>query len=194
MDYSHVTFLLCLPRSRSAWLAQFVSPVAIALHDPLSQCASIDELGDKIDALLFGSNKAVFVADTAAVLFYAQIVNRFPNCKFLLVWRIPAEVKESLRKQGMSSLDIVDRCDDAILNMLRDPLPTGRFFCTNYWNLNGCLRDILTFVSDKGVLVSDLYITVMRNRNIQVPLDEQEAKLDRGKVKKLFASIGITYN
>jgi hypothetical protein len=78
--------------------------------------------------------------------------------------------------------------------MLRDPLPTGRFFCTNYWNLNGCLRDILTFVSDKGVLVSDLYITVMRNRNIQVPLDEQEAKLDRGKVKKLFASIGITYN
>lgn len=193
MDYSRVTFLLCLPRSRSAWLAQFVHPVAIAMHDPLSQCASIDELGDKIDDASSGDNP-VFVADTSAVLFYDQIVQRFPNCKFLLIWRTPIEVKASLRKQGMSSLDIVDRCDAAIINMLRSPLLPGRFLCTSYRRMNECLRDILTFVSVKGVLVSDLYITAMRDKNIQVPLAEQEAKLDRGKVKKLFASIGITYN
>jgi hypothetical protein len=194
MDYSNVTFLLCLPRSRSAWLAAFVSPVATALHDPLSQCASIDELGDTIDVLLSTSKKPVFVADTAAVLFYAQIMNRCPGCKFMLIWRDPAAVKESLRQHGMSSLDIVDRCDDAIIQMLRSPLPKGRFFCTNYWNLDTCLRDILLFVSDKGALVGNLYIRVMRGKNIQVSLIDQEAKLDRGKVKKLFASIGITYN
>lgn len=50
--YDNVTFLVCLPRSRSAWLAAFLKPVAWTTHDPLKRCESIDELGLRIDAIL----------------------------------------------------------------------------------------------------------------------------------------------
>ena len=50
MAYEHLTIMLSLPRSRSAWMAEFLRPLCVsAMHNPLQQCASIAELGQKID-------------------------------------------------------------------------------------------------------------------------------------------------
>ena len=65
MSYEHLTFMLSLPRSRSAWMAEFLRPLCVSsMHNPLQQCASIAELGQKIDKQPSGR---VFVSDVAGL-------------------------------------------------------------------------------------------------------------------------------
>lgn len=189
--YDNLTFMMCLPRSRSAWLAQFLKPVAWTMHDPLVNCASIDEFGSKLDCILANYERPVFVADTMAVMFFDQLGARFPDAKYLFVKRDPRDVRSSLRQAGMSSP--IERQLSAMLHA--EAVSDARCdLAYKVWfnDLNNRLLNIWRFVGD-GKLLNRDYALNMSTANIQVPPDEQAQRIDHNKVRRLFSSIGINY-
>lgn len=193
MQYDNVTFLMCLPRSRSAWLATFLKPVAWTMHDPLVECESIDELGCKIDNVLrMYPGRPMFVADTMGALFFSDISARFINAKYLFVKRDPHDVRRSLSEAGMSSpiLKHVDALQHAesVSRARRDFSMT-----VDFDDLNNRLLNIWRFVGDGSFLNRD-YALRMSSSNIQVPADEQAQRINHNKVRRLFSTIGINYS
>lgn len=193
--YDNVTFLMCLPRSRSRWLSQFLTRGGASIwsmHDPLVKCGSIDELGDKIDSLLvMYQDRPVFVADTMAVLFFSEISKRFPNARYLFVAREPQQVRGSLRKAGMSpsiSQHISALHYAKLVSQARHDLN----LCVDYEDLDNRLLNIWRFVGNTAPLDGD-YAYRMRNTNIQVSAGDQARRIDHNKVRRLFTSIGINY-
>ncbi len=95
----YVIFVVALPRSRTAWLANFLSSDAHAMHEPLSEHGSVEVLARRVDALPPG---AAVIADTGAAMFIDEILRTFPNARFCVVTREPRDVKRSIRGMGLS--------------------------------------------------------------------------------------------
>ena len=186
-SYEHLTFMLSLPRSRSAWMAEFMKPYCVAsLHNPLQQCASIEELGTKLDALPAGR---VFVSDVAGLFFFEQLVTRFPGAQFLIVHRPAREVEHSMRKIGVEPPLNVRKAEKQLLdiaNSIRHHhwTMTGTFFELNSPQV---LAAIARFAS--GATVEPRHLYNMMQRNVQVPIAEQIARTDMMKAEKIAAEI-----
>lgn len=192
--YDNVTFLLCLPRSRSAWLSMFLKPVAWTMHDPLKACSSIEELAGKVDEVLFlNPARPVFIADTAAVLFFADISKVFLNARFLFIERHLADVSLSLEKQGMEFPPSLGAHYVHAMHMARLTSRARRDFRMEigFDEIDNRLLNIWRFVGN-GLHMDRAYAERMRGSNIQVPFEEQHAAMDRRKVRRLFSTIGIT--
>lgn len=104
--YDHVTFLLCNPRSRSAWLREVMSHCMPCLpHEVLRTCGSVSDLACAIDRVREEPHdrpaKPLFVADTAAILLYERIRDTMPGANFMFVYRPPSQVDSSLRALGL---------------------------------------------------------------------------------------------
>lgn len=97
--YDNVTFLLCNPRSRSAWLHEAMSRTCVVLpHDVLRHCASIDELVARVNTARHNyPGRPVFVADSSMILFVEAVRAAMPGAKFVFVYRAPLEVEMSMR-------------------------------------------------------------------------------------------------
>lgn len=189
MRYDNVTFLVCLPRSRSAWLAQFLKPVAWTMHDPLKQCASIDELGEKIDCVLntAGPMHPIFVADTAAVLFFDDIGRRFPDARYLFVERSEHAVAASLQAKGFSGSTILGEVRDSYARAcVRSRARFDFAMHVRFGDIDRRLLNIWRFVGGEN-LMSMEYAERMRATNIQIPFSEQLANTDRVKVRRLLS-------
>ena len=191
MDYSHVTFMLSLPRSRSAWLAEFMRPfVALSLHNPLQQCASINELGEKIDIAPQGK---VFVADVSALFFFDQLVTRFPGAQFLVVHRPAREVEHSMQKLNINPPLSIRAAEKQLLELAsqirgRADTMTGTFFELNSPEI---VKAIARFVT--GIVPPFGYWQRMKNRNIQVSVREQIDRTDFAKQRVLFGKARIIH-
>lgn len=87
------------PRSRTAWLANFLTQGNIACgHEMLSECTLPRHLAGHIRSLgkfYCGS------AETAAPLFMPAIVESMPDAKIVFVKRPAADVSASLQRLGM---------------------------------------------------------------------------------------------
>lgn len=191
--YDNLTFMMCLPRSRSAWLSTFLKPVAWTMHDPLVACESVDELGGKIDDVMrMYPDRPMFIADTMAALFFSDISARFVNAKYLFVKRDAHDVRRSLSEAGMSSpiLKHVDalRHAEMVSHARRDFSMT-----VDFDDLNNRLLNIWRFVGDGSMLNRD-YALRMASSNIQVPADEQAQRINHNKVRRLFSTVGINYS
>jgi hypothetical protein len=186
MYYGNVTFLLCMPRSRSAWLCEFLRPVAHTLHDPLKTCANIDELGDRIDSLLrTDPMHPIFVGDTAAPFFYDQIIERFPCARYLFVLRSFEDTAQSLHLLGLP-----DHGLHAARKLLMDALDViVRDTCyqkfVGFDAINDELLNIWRFVGGLIELPEDYRQRAIAT-NIQIPFTVQNRNTDIGKVTKLF--------
>lgn len=189
MRYKHVTFMLSLPRSRSAWMADFVRPfVALSLHNPLQQCDSIKELGHLIDAAPEGR---VFIADVAALFFFEQLLVRFPGAQYLFIHRPAHEVEASIAKLGLKTPLRVRDAEKQLLEIaqsmrLRPDVMAGTFFELNSPEI---VRAIAQFVT--GVVPNFGYYRKMKDRNVQVPVEQQARRTDAMKQRRLFASAKI---
>lgn len=191
MYYGNVTFVMCLPRSRSAWIASAFACGAATMHDPLKRCASINELGDKVDALLYSGSGPLIVADTAAALFYPRIAKRFPSARFLFVSRGVQAVANSLANAGQpmniralhtAAAYLVDALARANkerrfvhsvgFDQLSDPAELVRL-----WQFFGCT----------GPFPAEDFKTACET-NVQVPFSVQRAQTDIGKVEQLMAT------
>lgn len=190
--YGNLTFMLCLPRSRSKWMAEFLATGATTMHDPLKKCASIEELGERIDRRLFlDPDTAVFVADTAAVLFYEQLRARFPGARWLVVSRPVEEVRRSLEAQGVPA-EMLHEFVLAFTEVIAQVAHTrSRDFVklVRYHEIDAELHNVWKFVGVAKPLWP-WYVEMMTARNIQVPFHQQQRETDHGKVARLFASRG----
>lgn len=202
MRYDNVTFMMTLPRSRSAWLCQFLRPAGVAaLHDPLGQCASIDELGEKIDTEMellknwCQPETAVFVADTSAVMFFSEIDKRFPFARYLFVYRNYDDVRRSLKRAGLNGLSrnrlgwMIEQ--QAAANRLCER--EDKFhYRVDFPYINENLRNIWRFVGVRSMF-DPAYADRMASVNIQVSPEDQAARMRPDKMVELYASIGLDY-
>jgi hypothetical protein len=198
-DYSGVTFTISLPRSRTAWLCWFFGHAMTTMHDPLKDCASIDELGEKIDAKLQASPR-LFITDTAAVFFVDQLVARFPGAQYLVVTRDPYQVRESLRRKGVFSLRLSLRQENAFRWASATTLAQQKTYRVSYDSLNhpvGFLHSVWEFVVGEKAWESiphgyDTWGAFAREacaHHVDIPMHVQARGIHRGKVQQLFRGI-----
>jgi hypothetical protein len=113
MDYTgRLYIVVALPRSRTQWFTWFFNEALVAWHDPLKNCESIDELGQKVDRALFGKDaraNKLMIVDTAALFFGKELIARFPGARFITIKRPAREVDESLKRQTAYSLRVMMR-------------------------------------------------------------------------------------
>lgn len=190
--YDNLTFLMCLPRARSAWLTTFLKPVAWTMHDPLKTCASIEELGNVVDAAFNKGADHVFVADTAAVLFHGDLSARFINAKYLFVERSVEAVQASLRRANMA---VQPELFDVMAYAYRHALTIAKarhdlFLEVPFDDIDKRLLNIWRFVGS-GHLLSPEYAERMRQTNIQIPFDEQLRNTDMAKVRRLLSRLNL---
>lgn len=192
MNYSHVTFLLCLPRSRSAWLAKFVEPgCAASWHCPLQNCASISELRARIDA--FAPGQPIFVADVAALFFFQHLLVQFPGAQYLVVHRPSHEVEASMSRVNIKPPLNVRAAEKQLLGIaamirLRREVMSGTYF---ELNSEGHLGAIYKFVT--GQYPTPHYVRTMMRRNVQRSVAEQILTTDFHKQRVLFGSAKIIH-
>jgi hypothetical protein len=190
--YDNLTFMMCLPRSRSAWLSTFLKPVAWTMHDPLKQCASVEELGSVIDDAYKRGADHVFVADTAAVLFSGDLGWRFPNAKYLFVERDPKRVNDSLRRAGMN---VQPHFYDVMCHAYRHALLVSKarsdlMLEVPFDDIDKRLLNIWRFVGS-GNLLNAEYAERMKATNVQIPFDEQLRNTDTAKVRRLLSRLNL---
>lgn len=191
MAYEHLTIMLSLPRSRSAWMAEFLRPLCAAtLHNPLQQCASIEELGSKIDALPSGR---VFVSDVAALFFFNRLLVRFPGAQYLVVHRAACQVEHSMKRLGIQPPINIRKAERQLLEIASHVRPhpwsmTGTFFELQSPQI---LTAIAAFAS--GRAVEPRYLQRMMHTNVQVSVRDQMARTDITKQRMLFGQAHILH-
>jgi hypothetical protein len=106
------TFFICaLPRSRTAWLANFLSYNAShCFHEPFNEYAIEDLTG-----LFQSTGKAhVGISDSLNCLIIELLLEVFPEAKLVLVRRPAGEVKKSLAQIGFPAPILVERMNQAL--------------------------------------------------------------------------------
>lgn len=181
-------FIIALPRSRTAWLSYFLtSPDCDCLHDPLGQCESLDDL-----QAMFDNSQAPLVGcvDTSSPLFFDAIHARWPDSRYLFVFREPAEIVASLNALGLPSTEVAMmqvRMNSAYLAVRSQPnvraLPAGH------------LSELPALEAIHDFLVGTPFdagrATYLVGKNIQVDLIEALSKLDEDRMLKLLQSTGV---
>lgn len=110
-------FVLAMPRSGTAWLANFLTwGDAHCFHESSFGCES---LGDLEHAFRRTERSVVGSCDTAAIMFYRPLQTRFPESKFLFIVRDKEEVRASLNKAGFETTG-VDMMGDMLSEAIRD--------------------------------------------------------------------------
>jgi hypothetical protein len=94
--------VLSLPRSRSAWMAHWLSyPGKLVGHDIAIKSKSV---ADFLAHFAFADG----TVETSAMLGWRLLKHELPNLKTLVVIRDPKEVIESLAKKGLSSNELAN--------------------------------------------------------------------------------------
>jgi hypothetical protein len=184
------TFIMSLPRSRTAWIAQTYYPWAWTLHDPLKRCESIAELRKYVDSLKARNpNHPVVVADTSAVFFYPQIAREFPDARFVFLVRPYSQVVRSVMRAGQST----EMLDSALAHFskARHRAPRDGFWSVDvsFADLNRVdMLDSLAKFFGIEAMITPGYFEDSIEVNVQIPFDEQKRNTDKAKVLKLFAT------
>jgi hypothetical protein len=95
-------FVIALPRSRTAWLCNWLSEHAACFHEPLAECAGLPDFHNMLRPYLAGP---VVAADTAFPLVIDGLLTRFPSARFIVIQRDPAAVGRSIAQLGLPSDD-----------------------------------------------------------------------------------------
>jgi hypothetical protein len=103
------TFFICaLPRSRTAWLANFLSYNAChCFHEPFNEYAIED-----LTALFRSTGKQyVGISDGLNTLFIERLLKVFPTAKLVVVRRPAVEVTKRMAELGFSCPELIERMD-----------------------------------------------------------------------------------
>jgi hypothetical protein len=95
MNHRAPFFIVARPRSRTAWLANFLTyGPAFCLHDGLRGCGTVGDLAHKLARLgvEYPGN-----ADPGLPLVFTKVHERFPQARYVFVTRDPEEALESYR-------------------------------------------------------------------------------------------------
>jgi hypothetical protein len=91
-------FIASLPRSRTAWLANFLTyQESFCYHEPMNKT----KLQDYPFLLRKPCKKYVGVSDSMNSLVMDQLIELFPDARIVVIWRDVAQVEASLNRLGM---------------------------------------------------------------------------------------------
>lgn len=160
-DFSRVHFMFALPRSRTQWMCHFLAhaPNVDAWHDPLAFCRSPAHLVEKIRDHLLETppDRQLFIADTAAVMFYRALKRAMPAMRVMTMRRDPGSVRRSLARQIGRGMDfMIAPCYERLLEIVTWELETGNH--DNHYEFHLDIGDLAkmwsTVSGDRPVLVS----------------------------------------
>ena len=102
-------FIISLPRSGTAWLANFLTyGDAFCFHEGLFGCASLDQYAE----LFNGVEKSVVGnADTGAIFILPALFKRYPDAKYVFVIRDLVDISASLQRVGLSPAKVPEMAD-----------------------------------------------------------------------------------
>jgi hypothetical protein len=96
----HPFFIVCLPRSRSAWLANaLTSGRSACLFEGTWGCRSLDDL-DRV--MVETGAEAAGNSDCVNSLLFERLVRKWPQARFVVIRRDPARVATSLDRLGLT--------------------------------------------------------------------------------------------
>lgn len=102
-------FVFCLPRSRSAWLSNFLTYESVfCLHEPLPECRSIEDLEAKLATTGLPISG---VSDTGAMFWVDEIIEHFPSARFVILARDPTGFVEQTCRMGTPENDAIAMMD-----------------------------------------------------------------------------------
>lgn len=186
-------FILSLPRSGTAWLSNFLTwGETFCFHEVSFGCESLDDIET---AFRRPECPVVGSADTAAILFYRALNQRFPGSKFLFVVRDREAVRKSLDASGFDSsgLEIMGR---ALSNAIRDTDLNGATIpFEGLFNQHG-MRQVWEFLELPGPFPWRRF-ELLREMNVQdtarfrsdTPEAQQKIAMNMHRFSKLMASI-----
>ena len=180
--------VLSLPRSRSAWLARFLSYDGKRCgHDLATQCGTMKEF-----AALFDSDYAG-TAETGAVVGWRAIRRLLPNARIVVVRRPVPEVYASLARFGLASPLLMDELNerDAMLDQVSKLRGVRSFAFSDLNGLAAC-QELFEFCLDEPFDWE--WWESLANVNVQVDVPERIKFLtdnrDRIEALKREARVG----
>lgn len=105
----------------TAWLADALSYDKKCLHEGLVGCRSVQDLRVKMER-----EGAIGNSDCGNIFVYDKLRKEFPDAKFLVVWRDPGAVCESLKGIGLG-YDVMPYAERAMARVLEDDHPIVLF-------------------------------------------------------------------
>jgi hypothetical protein len=134
-------FIVGLPRSRTAWLANFLTNGnSFCHHEAMRTCSNLDELAAKLDD--HANFAEIGDADPTLCPILPQVIERFPAAKFVFIFRDIHDVAES-HKTAFPKLDVsLDKMEEWDLKMrqalalLLDTLRPSQKLSLGYEDLN----------------------------------------------------------
>lgn len=114
LDKKNLFFIISLPRSGTAWLANFLTwGDSFCYHEALFGCRHLSDLDKSFSR---PGTQVVGNADTSAALLLPALLKRYPKAKFIFVIRHMQEVADSLEAIGL---------DDSSLELVANPIHWG---------------------------------------------------------------------
>lgn len=105
-------FILCLPRSRSAWLANFLSyGNSHCFHEGLVGCENVQDLRENME---FTGYEVVGNSDCGNILFIDEIIKEFDDAKFVVVHRNAKDVYDELDSIGLPEHGLVQLAEQKL--------------------------------------------------------------------------------
>lgn len=186
-NYSHVSFMFCMPRSRSQWMSYFMGFGCVAWHDPLKHCEHPLDLLPMIDEWTAKNpGRRLFIADTLAGSFGKQIMPALPGALFFKVLRPIEEVRASItRAQGCCSVST------ALANHWRRMYELHTELELRYTDLDNptALLNLFNVVTEAPHKMSEARLDRALSCHIDYPLHKQVA--DARRLEKLMRHLDL---
>lgn len=114
-------FICSLPRSRTAWLANFLTfGASFCFHEPFNEYA-IEELPKLFVSM---NREHVGISDSLSTYFMDTLLATFPQAKLVVIRRPFEEVDKRLRELGVPCTDLLRQWEEALNEIVAkyDPL------------------------------------------------------------------------
>jgi len=207
-----VVFLLALPRSRTAWIANWLSDHAAVLHEPIGECESLDDLERRIEAARLSRDppaRTVVVADSLAPVITEELIAHFPRCRFLCVYRPNDDVYGSLLRidptMKYAAFRAIVRAVDAATAIVFAIKARCHTTCTGYlddmahaktvhsWVINGPAVKLdddgtVTAVSSARKQMDCSRFATLRDMNVQMMRMKERTAAAIPRIERLLAS------
>jgi hypothetical protein len=168
-------FILGLPRTRTSWLANlFTYDNSFCYHEALKYCRSIEEF-----KLLLEENHEMNVgnSDCSMISYFDEILKYFPDAKYVLIERKPAEVVESLLDfQLMDDYERTELWIEKLNNQIKEIKSNNNILCLKYNELNelGTCKDLwnyllpdIDFNEKRWHFLDELYVNILIGKSYQ---------------------------
>jgi sulfotransferase family protein len=165
-------FIASLPRSRTAWLANFLTyGISYCFHEPMNKVVP----KDYPDMLRGVGTTYCGISDCLNALIMDQLIDLFPEAKVVVIRRDISEVSKSLKRNGFfeseeTSRRLLERINDQLdrITMSYDPLVIefDDFDCARIWH----------YLFDGGFLFPTRRYQMLETFNITVPLEINRVK------------------